>query len=246
MGGKIIITTSWDDGYFLDGRIADLLNKHNMKGTFYVPIRNSEHSVMDNNLLLEIATNFEIGGHTVNHTYLNSLGVEDAEYEISTCKKMLENKLGKDISAFCFPGGKYSKRDVELVQNAGFLFGRTTSLFHASLNNTMPLMDTTIQCFNHDFLTLTKHCLKRNYISPILKHNFFIPYSKSFGKLITDIIPEIHNSGGCFHFWGHSWEIDKYGLWNDLVDIFKIFNNETDALFLSNTEYWQFKQKLNN
>src|ERR1035437_9760986 len=94
---QIIITTSWDDGYALDIRIAELLDKYNMKGTFYVPMRNSENPVMEATILHEIANKHEIGGHTVNHIYLNTLGESEANNEISECRKILQNQLGKQI-----------------------------------------------------------------------------------------------------------------------------------------------------
>jgi hypothetical protein len=34
------ITTSWDDGHPSDLRLADLLHKHSLRGTFYVPPEN--------------------------------------------------------------------------------------------------------------------------------------------------------------------------------------------------------------
>ena len=40
-----IITTSWDDGHPLDFKLAELLNKYNLKGTFYIPRSNAEHRV---------------------------------------------------------------------------------------------------------------------------------------------------------------------------------------------------------
>lgn len=126
---QIIITISWDDGYALDIKIAELLDKYNMKGTFYVPIRNNEYPVMNAAILNDIADKYEIGGHTVNHIYLNTLGESEANYEISGCKNILQNQLGKQIDAFCYPGGKYSQRDINLVKEAGFKFAVWTIHF---------------------------------------------------------------------------------------------------------------------
>ena len=33
---KTLITTSWDDGNKLDIKVAELLDKYGMKGTFYI------------------------------------------------------------------------------------------------------------------------------------------------------------------------------------------------------------------
>ena len=235
---QIIITTSWDDGHPLDIRIVELLEKYNLKGTFYVPINNLEHVVMDASTLSEIASKHEIGGHTVNHIYLNTLGKAAARYEISECKTMLQNQLGKEVDAFCYPGGKYSQRDIDFVKEAGFLFGRTTKLLHTTSDLRSQLMDTTIQAYNHSSVTLIGHCVNNKFFLPIVQNSLFYKGNKNFPELAEKLLSRILNTGGVFHLWGHSWEIEKFGLWKELEVVFKMlaFNNE--IAYLNNTECW--------
>ncbi len=240
MEKKIIITTSWDDGHELDLKLAELLEKHNLKGTFYIPIRNSEQPVMNTNLMKEIGKNHDIGGHTVNHIYLNTLEKEDAKYEVSKCKVMLEDILGKKVEAFCYPGGKYSKRDIDLVNDAGFLFGRTTRLLRTTFDPDSKLMDTSVQAYNHSNLVLTAHCLKNNNFIPIIQNLFFLKGNKNFQKLIEDMIKKISTTGGVFHLWGHSWEIEQKRLWKELESVFKIISNKINVDYLDNTECWKY------
>ncbi|MDR3651529.1 MAG: polysaccharide deacetylase family protein [Paludibacter sp.] len=236
---QIIITTSWDDGYALDIRIAELLDKYNMKGTFYVPIRNNENPVMNATLLNDIANKYEIGGHTVNHIYLNTLGKSEANYEISECKNILQNQLGKQIDAFCYPGGKYSQRDINLVKEAGFLFGRTTRLLHTSLDLHPYLMDTSIQAYNHSSSVLTAHCLKNTFLFPIVQNYFFYKGNKNFAKLTEILMSRIMTTGGLFHLWGHSWEIEKYGLWKEFEMVLEMLAFQQEIAYLTNTECWK-------
>jgi len=236
---KIIITTSWDDGFDLDLRISELLEKYNMKGTFYIPIRNAEHSVMSATTLNVLSTYNEIGGHTVNHIYLNTLGKVDAQYEISGCKAILEQKLGKKVDAFCFPGGKFSLRDIHLLQESGFLFGRTTRLLHTSLNEHPILLDTSVQVYNHRSVKLTAHCLKNAFLLPILQYLFFYKENKNFFKLADVLINRIMITGGIFHLWGHSWEIEQYGLWNEFEMVLKMLAFHQEAIYLNNTDCWK-------
>ena len=42
MGAQIVFTCSIDDGHPLDFKTAELLDKHGLKATFYVPIKNRE------------------------------------------------------------------------------------------------------------------------------------------------------------------------------------------------------------
>ena len=73
----LAITTSWDDGHPLDLRIAELLTKYDLQGTFYVPLHNSRPT-MSPAQIRELAGSFEIGAHTVNHVRLTSLNENDA------------------------------------------------------------------------------------------------------------------------------------------------------------------------
>jgi hypothetical protein len=236
---QIIITTSWDDGHSLDVRIAGLLEKYNLKGTFYVPVKNKEHSVMSATTLSDIAKKHEIGGHTVHHIYLNTLGKDDANYEISECKSILENQLGRKVNAFCYPGGKYSQRDIDLVKNAGFLFGRTTKLLHTSSIIHQDLMDTTVQAYNHSSIVLMAHCLKNSFLQPVIKNQLFYKENKNFRKLTENILNRILSTGGVFHLWGHSWEIEQFGLWDELEMVFKILAFQDNISYLNNTECWK-------
>ena len=236
---KIIVTTSWDDGYPLDYKIAELLDKYKINATFYVPIRNAEYPVMDTAALNNIATKFEIGGHTVNHIYLNTLNKDAANYEVSTCKTMLQNRLGKEIEAFCYPGGKYSQRDIDLVRQAGFLFGRTTRLLRTTPMLHPHLLDTTIQAYNHSSGVLTKHCVKNTFLLPVIQNLFFYKTNRNFPKMIEHTMNRVLATGGLFHLWGHSWEIEQYGLWKELEMVLKMLAFNSEMTYLNNTECWK-------
>lgn len=237
---QLIVTTSWDDGHPLDLKLADLLDKYGIKGTFYVPLENKEHRVMRCSALREIASRFEIGGHTVNHLYLDTLDEPKAHYEISACKSLLQEFTGNTISAFCFPGGKYSQRDIDLARKAGFLFSRTTAFFHHRIDPDRPVVNTTVQAYRHSTFDLLKHCIKRGHLGPILRNNFFIPYNHQFFPLANRLLQQISRQKGIFHLWGHSWEIEQYGLWDELEKTFRMLRSMDNTLYLDNTECWKY------
>jgi hypothetical protein len=233
----MIITTSWDDGHPLDIKVLELIEKYNLKATFYVPLSNPENPVMGQSMLQEISTFQEIGGHTVSHVRLNSQSDRDAEYEITQCKIILEDIIGRPITAFCFPGGKFTNRDVLLIKKAGYLFGRTAKL----LANSKPqfnLLNTSIQIYNHSSATLLYHCMKNLNALPIQKNSFFFPFNKNFLKLAEYNILQNIDSDCVFHIWGHSWEIDRYNLWKQLEDLFKLIASCEGVTFLNNTQAW--------
>jgi peptidoglycan/xylan/chitin deacetylase (PgdA/CDA1 family) len=58
--------------------------------------------------------------HTVTHPVLTLLSREDARREIAESKGIVELELGRTARIFCYPGGYYSPREVELVRECGF------------------------------------------------------------------------------------------------------------------------------
>src|SRR5215212_7229599 len=99
-------TFSIDDGHPSDLRMADLLDKHGLKATFYIPIRNREGPpVMNGAQLRQLADRFELGSHTYDHCYLKTVGIEQAHHQITAGKRALEDIIGKPVQGFCYPGG---------------------------------------------------------------------------------------------------------------------------------------------
>src|ERR1700761_2379309 len=86
-----LITTSWDDGHTLDFRIAGLLEKYKLKGTFYIPKFNPQNEVLPEKDILALSSRFEIGGHTLTHVNLKNLPPRQQIREIHGCADWLKN-----------------------------------------------------------------------------------------------------------------------------------------------------------
>ena len=83
------VTTSWDDGDILDRRLALLLSRYNVKGTFYVSKSYRPKRLSDQDIEI-IAKTHEIGAHTLTHPDLRTLSSAEQKNEISGSKKWLE------------------------------------------------------------------------------------------------------------------------------------------------------------
>lgn len=44
-------------------------------------------------------------------------------------KALLEQATGKEIEAFCYPGGTYTKLHVQLAKDAGYRYARTVARY---------------------------------------------------------------------------------------------------------------------
>jgi len=225
------ITTSWDDGHPCDRRLADLLGKYNLKGTFYIPQQNPGHRVMNETEIAELGHSFEIGGHTLGHRNLRRLSASEAHAEINGSFQWLRSLLQKDPVSFCPPYGAYSKRSLAEIYAAGFRVVRTVELL--SPDQKTGVLPTTIQMFDHPPLTLFKHLLKRGRI-----RNLRLWINSRFAadtcRLVDHYLEFIATHGGCLHLWGHSWEIEDHRYWARLEDIFSAISTLPGFTYVEN------------
>ncbi|KKW37225.1 MAG: Polysaccharide deacetylase [Candidatus Peribacteria bacterium GW2011_GWB1_54_5] len=72
-------TTSWDDGYADDLRIAELLDTYGCLGTFYVcPRGQHRQDMLTQDQIHDLSARHEIGAHTITHPRLTQIPENDA------------------------------------------------------------------------------------------------------------------------------------------------------------------------
>ena len=124
----MFFTTSWDDGYALDLKLADLLHQYEMKGTFYVsPVRQKDQAMLSSQALKTIAQHHEIGAHTLRHVWLTKVSEVEARQEIEDSKQWIEQQTEKECSMFCYPYGDHNDDVSQMVRDAGFRGARITA-----------------------------------------------------------------------------------------------------------------------
>jgi peptidoglycan-N-acetylglucosamine deacetylase len=211
------ITTSWDDGHPLDFRVAELLTKYGLRGTFYVPMK-AKNETMTAAQIRELSQAFEIGGHTLHHVVLTRTPELQAWQEIDGAKSWLENSTGMPCLMFCPPEGKYSRQHVEMVRRAGYLGLRSvelSSLDFPRWKSGGMLLPTTIQAYPHRPFALAKNAIKRMAFSNLWR---FIAHGSSteWPAQARSLLRQALKCGGVFHLWGHSWELQETGQWQRL------------------------------
>jgi hypothetical protein len=227
------ITTSWDDGHPLDLRVAELLARHALPGTFYVPMC-AEHGTMTVPQIRELSGAFEIGSHTLDHVILTHAAERQAWQQIIGSKSWLEDSTGLPCLMFCPPQGKYSGRHLEMVREAGYLGLRSVEL--ASLDCPRPkaglmLMPTSVQAYPHDPLAFCRNAIKRAAFGNLWR---YIVYGRSsdWPVLAGSLLSRAIEGGGVFHLWGHSWELQQTGGWQRLDEVLGMMSEFARQAFL--------------
>lgn len=68
----------------------------------------------------------EIGCHSMTHPKLNKIATSQLHKEISDSKHVLEDQLGKSVTSFCYPKGRYNKNVLKCVEHSGYQTAFTT------------------------------------------------------------------------------------------------------------------------
>jgi peptidoglycan/xylan/chitin deacetylase (PgdA/CDA1 family) len=231
------ITTSWDDGHLLDIRVAELLASYDMVGTFYVPWSCPKLPAVTRAHLHALRQmGMEIGSHTLRHHELTKLDTNETLTELIQSKDYLENVLGEPVTSLCYPKGKFNQQVRALVAEAGYTLGRTTLAFRTDRNFDPLCMPVSLQIFPHTPTVHIKHALKEGNLRGIA--NWYKLWRMEYDpvRLAELIVDHIQNTNGICHIWGHSWEIEQFGLWSMLEDIVRHMAHREGLLYLTNTQ----------
>ena len=61
-----------------------------------------------------------VGSHSLTHARLTRVPLTKVREEVADSKRVLEDRLGRPVGWFCYPGGAFSTEVVRLVQLAGY------------------------------------------------------------------------------------------------------------------------------
>jgi peptidoglycan-N-acetylglucosamine deacetylase len=241
MKASALITTSWDDGHPLDLRVAELLSKYGLRGTFYIPMI-AGNETMPAAQIRELSLTFEIGAHTLHHAVLTEATEQKAWQEIAGSKSWLESNTGLPCLMFCPPKGKYTNRHLDIARKAGYLGVRNVELlsFDFPRNNAgIMLLPTTIQAYPHGPLAFAKNAVKRMALKALLRLTTH-GRSTDWPALARSLLHESLRYGGVFHLWGHSWELQETEQWHRLDEALRFMSGfVTEAPSFTNGQICQ-------
>lgn len=220
----MLFTTSWDDGYALDLRVAALLTRYGLKGTFYVcPAPQYGLPLLDDAGLRALAEAHEVGAHTLTHPRLTRIALEEAAREIAGSRTEIERRTDKACAMFCYPKGDWSPDVAALVREAGFVGARTTEPWRFAGADRFAL-PTSLQLSHFPFRRAYRSW--RHVVDPLgpLRvsrkplRDLGVPHSAmgSWLSMATALFDRaLAKDEPFFHLWGHSSEIERYGMWDD-------------------------------
>ena len=233
-----IVTTSWDDGDPRDLRIAELLRSRGLAGTFYIPMSGylNNPTLIASDLRALSLEGFEIGAHSMSHNSLTRSRGEQLGREVRTCKQMLEQLVGEEVSMFCYPNGRYNPRVIQEVRCAGYTGARTTCMLSTSTDFRPFQMPTTLQAFPHPRTGYLRDLGRAKNIPGLWKFATELSQFENWTDLGKRLFSQVLEDGGIWHLYGHSWEIDDLALWSELRDMLDHVSHNSNVIYLTNGE----------
>ena len=213
---RMILTTSWDDGHVDDLRVAEMLSRHGLTGTFYVP-RASFLPVMADAKVRELAGVHEVGAHTMTHPDLTRCDDREAQRQILDSRAWVSDVTGRGCEVFCPPWGRFLTRDRLLIAQVGYAGFRTVEGWSVARPQRHPglyEMRTTLQAFPHGLRAPLFNLTKRRAVGALWR---FVRFGRgTWVDQARRLLDHCSTHGGVFHLWGHGWEVNQANLWDDL------------------------------
>lgn len=210
-------TCSVDDGHPSDIRMAELLDRHGINATFFIPVKNREgFPVMSPAQIREVGQSFEIGSHTFDHCFLPSVNLPQARYQIFEGKRKLEDILGRAVSGFCYPGGKYHQVHIDMVKRAQFTYARTITNLCFDTGASRYELPTTCQFYPHQKSVYVRNFIRGMHWSQRKAGLLTILEEDNWKNRIYGLFDHARQNESVFHLWLHSHNIDDLDLWDDL------------------------------
>lgn len=205
-----------DDGHPDDLKAAELLGKHGLKATFYIPAKNPEREVIGAARIREVARGFEVAGHTLNHVPLNQLKDAAAFAEISDGKKWLEDVIGGEVVSFCYPRGKFRSSTAALVKKAGFLGARNSMYNRCDWPSDPFHWGLSTHAYSHPVHVQLRHALFEGNLKGAANYLGFCGVERDWECHFMRVLEHVGLHGGIAHLFFHSWEITERGDWKKL------------------------------
>ena len=128
------VAITFDDGYLDNYTHAfPVLRELGLKAAFFVtPGEIGREGFMTWDMLREMAAvpGLEIGSHALKHEVLTEIPEQEAAVSLVESKKILQEKLGREIRAVSYPCGSFNEKIVAMAREAGYAYGCAASHVH--------------------------------------------------------------------------------------------------------------------
>lgn len=200
------LIASWDDGTIADLKMADLMLKYQIETKFYWPtyIKQAKDLAFTSSWLSpsqcqQIATNFEIGSHSVSDRPFKKMTLGQITREIHDSRKYLQDLTSQEITSFAYPKNSCNNLVKALLKGAGYTSAR--NIVVGNIKASQDLMD----------------------IHPTVQIGIDrVEYRNLSWELFAEKqLKSCKEESSIFHIFGNAWDIESFNDWENLETLIK-------------------------
>lgn len=207
-----LVTTSWDDGSRFDVRVAELLTRYGLLGTFYASTGPGGKRTIDEHGLTLIAQEHELANHGRTHTPFTALSAEEIRNELEWGERELAH-FGRVARVVAPPGGKIDERVTRVVHELGY--GLRTAPILGKARHYPGTIEPTFLFYPHKSTALVRSAGRRKAL-PAISLLLAWARGRDFRRRAISLLSTAAERFACVHVWGHADEVERLQLWEPL------------------------------
>jgi hypothetical protein len=229
-------TLSFDDGLEGDIPLIEMMNRHQVKGTFNLNSGRFEegyviekrfpnpapHTVLARDRVPEVYREHEIACHGYTHMNLDGVSPRAQAYQLVRDIYELEKLTGKRVLGMAYPNGSYDENTIQVARILELKYARTV---RSSGDFSLP----------EDFLKWCPSCHYHAESCLELAKRFAAPLVGPNRRLQV------------FYVWGHTHELYGYDDWNRMEQLLELVGEKEEIWYATNgeiVEYLEAAKKL--
>lgn len=220
-GKRKALTFSYDDGQSFDGRLAELLRSHGMKGTFHLNsgrlgLRRGDEVYISREEVKEVYAGHEVACHGVEHRNLPTITRQQVILEIQEDRKVLEEVTGGLVQGMSYAFGNYNQEIMDIARALGIKYSRT-------------IQDTKNFFPPSDFMAWHPTCHHDNGLLELA--DSFIDVAGYYELPVM-------------YVWGHSFEFGRTGDWSVIEAFVDKMAGQENIWYATNMEIYTYIQAV--
>ena len=213
------VTLSYDDGKISDKRLVEILNRHELKGTFHLNgglfsdlTKSTASERIQSTEVKTLYQNHEVACHTYTHPTIARCPLPVVVDELMKDRQQLEALVGYPVQGLSYPNGSFTKEIKQLLPALDISYSRTVGSSH---DYQLPTDWYEWQATCHHNHNLMKHAKQ------------FVDLERSQCLYL-------------FYVWGHSFEFDNDNNWSLIEEFSQFIGQRQDIWYCTNIEFQRY------
>jgi hypothetical protein len=135
---------------------------------------------------------------------------------------------------FAYPRGRHNSKVIAALVQAGFTGARTTAMLARELKFDPYRMPTSVHVFPHTRVDYFRNLARVWELQRAWAYATHFHCADNWVQLAKILFDSILQTGGLWHLYGHSWEIEELGLWDGLKEVLAYVSHRPGVHYLAN------------